>query len=154
MQIADKKVVSIHYTLTNGSKEVLDSSEGRSPLSYIHGVGNIIPGLEKALDGKAEGEKVTVDVPPEEGYGSHKQALVMEVPREKFQGVEKIEPGMQFEAQGPQGNSLFKVLEVNDQAVKVDGNHPLAGEELHFDVEIVGVRDATAEELSRGSVGS
>ncbi|HAR07806.1 MAG TPA: peptidylprolyl isomerase, partial [Cobetia sp.] len=99
MQIAQNAVVSFHYTLTNNEGEVLDSSEGREPLAYIHGAGNIVPGLEKELDGKTSGDELKVAVSPEEGYGEVQEALVQEVPREAFQGVEDIEAGMQFQAQ-------------------------------------------------------
>ncbi|HEX6929578.1 MAG TPA: peptidylprolyl isomerase [Gammaproteobacteria bacterium] len=152
MQISANKVVSIHYTLKNDKGDVLDTSSGREPLAYLQGAGNIVPGLEKALDGKSAGEKLNVSVTPEEGYGPRHDGLMQDVPRDAFQGVEDIQPGMQFHAQGPQGPLVVTVVEAGDDTVKVDGNHPLAGETLHFDVEVTDVRDATEEEKEHGHV--
>lgn len=152
MQISENKVVSIHYTLKNDAGDVLDSSDGREPLAYLHGAGNIIPGLEKALEGRASGDKLNVTVQPGEGYGERNDSLIQDVPRSAFEGADEIQPGMQFHAQGPQGMFVVTVREVSDESVKVDGNHPLAGETLHFDVEVADVRDATAEEQEHGHV--
>ena len=152
MQIAQNAVVSFHYTLTNNEGEVLDSSEGREPLAYIHGAGNIVPGLEKELDGKTSGDELKVAVSPEEGYGEVQEALVQEVPREAFQGVEDIEAGMQFQAQTQGGPLMVTDTKVEGDTVTVDGNHPLAGETLNFDVQITNVREASAEELEHGHV--
>ncbi|MDX1454987.1 MAG: peptidylprolyl isomerase [Gammaproteobacteria bacterium] len=150
MQISSDKVVHIHYTLKNDAGDVLDTSEGREPLAYLHGASNIIPGLEKALEGKAAGDSLNVSVEPSEGYGERQEQLIQEVPREAFQGVDDIQPGMQFHAQGPAGPILVTVLEAGEESIKIDGNHPLAGEKLHFDVEIKEVRDATDEEKEHG----
>ena len=152
MKIAHEKVVSIHFTLTNKEGTVLDSSSGSDPLAYLHGFGNIIPGLENALEGKATGDKLSVTVEPEQGYGARDERLVQAVPRSAFKGVEELSPGMQFQAQGPQGTRLVVVTQVADDEVTVDANHPLAGQTLHFDVEVSEVRDATAEELEHGHV--
>lgn len=152
MKIAHEKVVSIHYTLTSSEGTVLDSSSGSQPLAYLHGFGNIIPGLESALEGKTTGDKLSVTVEPEQGYGSRDERLVQAVPRSAFQGVDDIAPGMQFQAQGPQGTRLVVVTQVAEDVVTVDANHPLAGQTLHFDVEVSEVRDATAEELEHGHV--
>lgn len=152
MQISPNKVVSIHYTLKNDAGQVLDSSEGREPLSYLQGAGNIVPGLEKALEGKSAGEKVDVKVAPEEGYGPRHDGLVQDVPRDAFQGVDEVKPGMQFHAQGPSGPLVVTVIESDAETIKVDGNHPLAGETLHFDVEVTDVREATEEEMEHGHV--
>lgn len=152
MQIADNTVASFHYTLTNDAGEVLDSSQGREPLAYLHGAGNIVPGLEKAMTGRAAGDSFTVDVAPEEGYGVHHDGLVQEVPLEAFAGVPQVEPGMRFQAQTPQGMHSVVVTAVNDGMVTVDGNHPLAGQTLHFAIEVTGVRAASAEELAHGHV--
>lgn len=153
MQIAENKVAFIHYTLTDNDGQTLDSSEGGDPLGYLHGAGNIIPGLEKALEGKETGEKVNVKVEPAEGYGERNEDLVQEVPRAAFEGVDHVEPGMQFEAQSPDGNVVrVTVTEVGDDQVTVDANHPLAGQTLNFDVEVAEVRDATEEEQSHGHV--
>jgi len=152
MKIAHEKVVAIHYTLTNSEGAVLDSSSGGQPLAYLHGFGNIIPGLESALEGKAAGDKLSVTVEPEQGYGARDERLVQAVPRSAFQGVSEIAPGMQFQAKGPQGSRLVVITQVAEEEVTVDANHPLAGQTLHFDVEVSEVRDATAEELEHGHV--
>ncbi|MGM0783282.1 FKBP-type peptidyl-prolyl cis-trans isomerase [Halomonas faecis] len=152
MQIAQNSVVAFHYTLTNDAGEVLDSSEGRDPLTYLHGAGNIIPGLEKELEGRETGEKLNVAVTPEDGYGEVQPQLVQEVPRDAFQGVEAVEPGMQFQAQTQGGPLMVTVTKVEGDTVTVDGNHPLAGQKLNFDVEIADVREASQEEVEHGHV--
>ncbi|SHM38960.1 FKBP-type peptidyl-prolyl cis-trans isomerase [Vreelandella subglaciescola] len=152
MQIAQNSVVAFHYTLTNDAGEVLDSSEGREPLTYLHGGGNIIPGLEKELEGRTAGEKLNVNVSPEEGYGEVQEQLMQEVPRESFQGVESVEPGMQFQAQTEGGPLMVTVKKVEADTVVVDGNHPLAGQQLAFDVEIATVREASEDEIEHGHV--
>lgn len=152
MQVADNKVVSIHYKLTNQAGETLDSSEGREPLAYIHGQGNIIPGLEKALAGKESGEELNVTVEPEEGYGERHEQLIQEVPMSAFEGVDEVKPGMQFQAQTEAGPRVITVKEVADENVTIDGNHPLAGETLNFEVSIEEVRDATDQEIEHGHV--
>jgi FKBP-type peptidyl-prolyl cis-trans isomerase SlyD len=152
MQIADNTVVSFHYTLTNDAGEVLDSSRGREPLTYLQGAGNIVPGLEDAMQGRSRGDSFKVDVAPEDGYGIHHEQLVQDVPRGAFQGVDEIEPGMSFQAQTPQGVHSVTVTRVTDELVTVDGNHPLAGQTLHFDVEVTEVREASAEEIAHGHV--
>ncbi|MFO7954100.1 peptidylprolyl isomerase [Thioalkalivibrio sp.] len=150
MQVAQNAVVAIHYTLTNDAGEKIDSSEGREPLAYLHGQGQIVPGLEKELEGKAAGDKVQAKVSPEEGYGEKIDAMVQEIPMEAFQGVDSVEPGMQFQAQTENGPLTVTVTKVEGDTATVDGNHPLAGETLNFDVEIVEVREASAEELEHG----
>ncbi len=152
MQISENSVVSFHYTLTDSTGKVIDSSQGNEPLTYLHGVGQIVPGLENALMGKNPGDKLDVEVAAEDGYGEHQEFMVQQVPREAFQGVDVIEPGMQFQAQTPQGGMTVTVTAVDDSTVTVDGNHPLAGQVLFFAVEVVSVRDATAEEREHGHV--
>src|SRR5688572_24058289 len=152
MQIAENAVALFHYTLTNDAGDVLDSSRGREPLAYLHGAGNIVPGLEEAMEGKKAGDAFKVDVAPEDGYGLHHEGLVQEVPRAAFQGVDEIEEGMSFQAQTPQGVHSVTVTKVTPEMVTVDGNHPLAGQTLHFDVEVTQVRAATVEELQHGHV--
>ena len=152
MEIADQRVVLMHYTLTNDQGEVLDTSQGGDPLAFLQGMGNIIPGLEKALTGKQAGDKLQVKVPPAEGYGERDERLIQQVPRRAFQGIKDIQPGMSFQAQGNGGPMQVTVTRVMGDMVTVDGNHPLAGESLNFDVEIVEVRAATAEEMSHGHV--
>jgi FKBP-type peptidyl-prolyl cis-trans isomerase SlyD len=152
MQIADRTVASFNYTLTNDAGDVLDSSEGREPLAYLHGKGNIVPGLEKEMTGKKVGDKFNVKVKPEEGYGVHNPALVQEVPRDAFRGVDKLEPGMQFRAESDRGPMMVVITAVTGDKVTVDGNHPLAGENLNFAIEITEVREASVEEVLHGHV--
>ena len=151
MTVENGKVVSFHYTLTNAQGEVLDQSQ-EHPMPYLHGAGNIIPGLEKELAGKKVGDKLTVNVPAAEAYGEYHEQLVNDVPREAFQGVDQIEPGMQFQANTPEGVQVITVKAVSGETVTVDANHPLAGQDLNFDVEIVEVREATEEESAHGHV--
>jgi FKBP-type peptidyl-prolyl cis-trans isomerase SlyD len=150
MPVEKNKVVSIDYTLTNPQGQVIDTSKGREPLSYLHGVGQIVPGLENALEGKNEGDAVQAVIPPEQAYGNRNDRLVQEVPRQAFAGVPDVQPGMQFQAQTPAGTRVVTVVGVGNDTVKVDANHPLAGQTLHFDVNVVGVRDATPDELTHG----
>jgi FKBP-type peptidyl-prolyl cis-trans isomerase SlyD len=152
MQIAERHVAYFHYTLTNDAGETLDSSAGREPLPYLHGAGNIVQGLEKALAGKKAGDKLTVDVAPEDGYGPRIESLVQVVPKSAFQGVTDLAPGMQFQAESNMGPVSVVVTEISGDNVTVDGNHPLAGETLHFAVEITEVREATTEEVLHGHV--
>ena len=153
MTIKDNSAVSFHYTLTDDDGQQLDSSVGKEPLAYLHGAGNIIPGLENALTGKAVGDAMTVAVAAAEGYGEVQKELIQDVPRSSFQGIDEIEIGMQFEAQTGQGGAVpVTVTAVTDEMITVDGNHPLAGKNLNFDVTIEAVRDATEEELERGHV--
>ena len=153
MTIKENSAVSFHYTLTDDDGQQLDSSAGKEPLAYLHGAGNIIPGLENALTGKAVGDSMSVAVSAAEGYGEVQKELIQDVPRTSFQGVDEIEVGMQFEAQTGQGGTVpVTVTAVSDETVTVDGNHPLAGKNLNFDVSIEAVRDATEEELEHGHV--
>jgi len=146
MQIAKNAVVSIHYTLKDDAGAVLDSSEGGEPLAYLHGNGNLVPGLEAELDGKAKGAAFAVSVAPQHGYGERDAKLVQRVPKRMFEG--QIDVGMRFHA----GPSVVTVTQVQGDMVTVDGNHPLAGQNLHFAVEVVEVRAATEEELEHGHV--
>ncbi len=152
MQIADRTVASFHYTLTNDAGEVLDSSAGREPLTYLHGAGNIVPGLEVKMAGHGVGDSFSVDVAPADGYGEYVAELVQTVPRESFEGIDHLEVGMQFQAQTQNGPLPVVITEIADETVTVDGNHPLAGEVLHFAVEITDVREATVEEALHGHV--
>jgi len=152
MQVDKHKVVTIDYTLQDDSGNVIDSSEDGS-FAYLHGADNIIPGLENALAGKSAGEELAVSVSPQDGYGLRDESRSQVVPRDMFPSDADIEPGTQFHAQGPDGqNLLVTVTEVEDDNVTVDGNHPLAGISLNFQVKVVDVRDATAEELDHGHV--
>ena len=152
MKIAKDKVVSIAYTLRDDNGNILDSSDGREPLAYLHGNGNLIPGLESQLEGRSANESIKVSVPPAEGYGEFDTSQIVNVPRNQFPGVADIAIGMQFTASGPEGERVVTVTKVDSDNVTVDGNHPLAGQTLNFDVKIVGVREATADELSHGHV--
>lgn len=153
MQIAANKAVSIDYTLTNDDGEVLDSSVGGAPLVYLHGAGNIIPGLEKALEGKQSGDEVKVTVEPEEAYGDFNAELIAVLGRNMFEGVDELEVGMQFHASGPDGSmQIVTIKALEGDEVTVDGNHPLAGERLTFEVKVVEVRDAQDEEIAHGHV--
>lgn len=152
MQISRNSVAAFHYTLTDDQSQVIDSSTGRDPLTYLHGGGQIVPGLEKQLEGRSAGDKFTADVAPEEGYGVHHPELMQEVPRSAFQGVEDIQPGMQFQGRGPQGEINVTVTRVENDKVFIDGNHPLAGKTLHFAIEVTDVRAASEEELAHGHV--
>lgn len=153
MQIAANKAVSIEYTLTNEAGEVIDSSVGGAPLAYLHGAANIIAGLEKALEGKQAGDELNVTVEPEEAYGEFRPELVAVLPRNMFEGVDELEVGMQFHASAPDGGMqivTIRALEGDD--VTVDGNHPLAGQALTFQVKVIEVRDATADEIAHGHI--
>jgi FKBP-type peptidyl-prolyl cis-trans isomerase SlyD len=151
--VGDNLVVSIHYQLTDDEGNVLDSSKDRDPLNYLHGAGNILPGLESALVGKVEGDSEQVRLEPEDGYGTVRDELIQKIDRSAFQGVEKVEVGMTFQAQGPNGDVQHIVIkDVEGDEVTIDANHPLAGVALNFDVEVVGVREATAEEIEHGHV--
>lgn len=152
MQIGERTVATFHYTLTDAAGKVIDSSDGRAPLSYLHGAGNIVPGLEKEMSGKQQGDVFNVVVAPEEGYGMPNPMMIQVVPREAFQGVEMLEVGMEFQAQTPQGPMSVAVAGIDGDEVTVDGNHPLAGQTLHFAIEVTEVRDASLEELTHGHV--
>lgn len=150
MKIAKDTVVAFDYTLTDGNGKVLDASAERAPLEYLHGAGNIISGLEKALEGLAAGDRKRVEVAPEEGYGVVDPALVITVPRKSIEFAGTIEKGMRFHAQDGNGGVVaFTVAELLDggEKIKLDGNHPLAGVTLFFDVEIKSVRAATVQEI-------
>ena len=151
MQIAKHKVVTMDYTLTDDQGTVIDTSEGREPLAYIQGTGNIIPGLEAALEGRKQGESVNVRVEPEQAYGERDESMLRVVPRNLFD-VEDIQAGMQFHAQSEQGVEVVTVIGVTEEEVTIDSNHPLAGVPLNFAVTIVEVRDASDEELEHGHV--
>jgi FKBP-type peptidyl-prolyl cis-trans isomerase SlyD len=153
MLIAANKAVSIDYTLTNDIGEVIDSSSGGAPLVYLQGAGNIIPGLEKALEGKQPGDELTVTVQPEEAYGEYSAELVSTLSRSMFEGVDELEVGMQFHASAPDGQmQIVTIRDLDGDDVTVDGNHPLAGQTLTFQVKIVDVRDASQEEVAHGHV--
>lgn len=150
MNISNNCVASIHYTLTDSEGKVIDTSEGQEPLAYLHGAGNIIPGLEKALLGKIVGDKFNVSIPAAEAYGVRDDNMVQELPSNMFSGIEHIEVGMEFHAETEQGLQVVTVTKVEGDNVTIDGNHPLAGVDLTFDVEVADIRAASEEELTHG----
>lgn len=152
MKAAHGRVVSLHYTLTDDLGVQLDSSRGQDPFVYLHGYGNIIAGLERALEGREVGFSSAVHVAPAEGYGEYNPQAVFEVPREQFPPSEDIQVGMQVQGEGTHGIMNFTVVGVNERGVILDANHPLAGKNLHFEVDVLAVRDATAQELAHGHV--
>lgn len=152
MSIAQDQVVSIHYTLKNDAGDILDSSSDGEPLSYLHGHGNLIPGLERELAGKSAGDKLVVKILPAEGYGEYNKELVQRVPRRALKGVPNIKVGMRLQAQTEHGAREVTVTQLTGDLVTLDGNHPLAGQNLNFEVEVADVRTASAEELEHGHV--
>lgn len=152
MQVAQDTVVAIRYVLKNDAGTTLDASSEGEPLTYLHGNGNLIPGLERALEGKAVGDKLSVSVPAADAYGEVDADLVQDVPRDAFRGIDDIQVGMQFQAQSNHGPRSVVVTKVTPDLITVDGNHPLAGQNLNFDVEIAEIRAATREELEHGHV--
>ncbi len=152
MQITRHKVVTIDYKLQDQSGSLIESSEGRDPYCYIHGIGSTIPGLEAALEGKSTGAELKVELPPEQAYGERDEALVQVVSRDNFKAVDDLQPGMQFHAASEGGARIVTVTGIEGDDVTVDGNHPLAGATLKFEVTVRDVRDASAEELAHGHV--
>ena len=152
MQISDSKVVTLNYTLKDDDGNVIDQSQD-GQFAYLHGAQNIISGLEIALTDKAQGDKVSVRIEPKDGYGEYNESMIQTVDKEMFDAEQELEAGQQFHAQTPDGHMItVTIKEVSDNDVTVDGNHPLAGIHLNFDVEIMDVRDATPEEIDHGHV--
>ena len=153
LMIGKHSVVSIHYTLKDDEGQVMDSSEGREPLAYLHGENNLIPGLESELQGKTAGSKFEAVVEPKDAYGEVNDEFIQTISKQMFQGAEDIQPGMTFIAQGEGGQQRqVRVVEVDGDDVTIDANHPMAGKTLHFDVEVVEVREATPQEIEHGHV--
>lgn len=152
MQIAQNSVASLSYVLTDTKGEILDEATTESPFVYLHGANNIIAGLETALAGKTANDKLEVTIPPEDAYGVHDERLTQQVSKEMFGDVDppQLVPGVQFNAQTNAGNQVITVTAVEGDTITIDGNHPLAGETLHFDVTVLEVREATSEELAHG----
>src|SRR5210317_632456 len=152
MNIADKLYVAIDYTLTLESGQEIDKSPEGEPLGFIAGTGQIIPGLEKALMGRAAGDSAKLVVEPEDAYGPVKDDLFQDIPKDQFPADVEVKPGMAFEAQGPQGPFMITVTKINDNdTITIDLNHPMAGKQLHFDVNVVEVREPNAEELAQAA---
>jgi len=152
VNIENNHVVTMHYTLTNDEGQTIDTSAGAEPLVYIQGLGHIIPGLESEILGKTKGDKLKVAVAPKDGYGERVDEMVNTMPKSQFPEGENIEVGMQFQADTDHGPLVFTITEVEGDNVTIDGNHPLAGVNLNFDVEIVDIREATKDELEHGHV--
>lgn len=153
LMIGQNSVVSMHYTLKNDAGDVLDSSDGKAPMVYLHGANNLIPGLESELTGKTNGATFNASIAPDQAYGEHNEQFIQKISKSMFQGVESVEVGMSFIAQGEGGaQRQVRVTAVDGDDVTIDANHPLAGLTLHFDVEVVDVREATAQEIEHGHV--
>jgi len=152
MSISQDQVVSIHYTLRDEAGEIIDSSPAGEPLAYLHGHGSLVPGLERELAGRSVGDKLTVTLSPADGYGEHDPKLVQQVPRRALKGVGNLRVGMRLSASSGRSDRTVTVTRISGDLVTVDGNHPLAGKKLHFEVEVAGVRAATETELSHGHV--
>ncbi|QOY61702.1 peptidylprolyl isomerase [Lysobacter sp. H21R4] len=152
MEIADRRVATVHYTLQLDDGTQVHSSYSAQPLVYLHGAGKLMPGLEKALAGKKVGDRLKAVVPPEEGYGPRHEQLVQTVPLSAFEDVDMVKPGAKFLTETAQGPVLATVLTVDGDRIKVDGNHELSGKTLHFDLRVVDVREATLGELTQGDV--
>jgi FKBP-type peptidyl-prolyl cis-trans isomerase SlyD len=150
--IAEHKVITLQYEVKDEAGETIDKSSADAPLVYLHGYSNIIPGLENALVGKTTGDALQVTVAPEDAYGVYNETLVNPVPLAMFEGIEKVEVGMGFTAETPEGPVEVSIVEVSGDFAKVDANHPLAGKTLSFDVTVTDIRDASDEELSHGHV--
>lgn len=150
MKVKNDNVVSFHYTLKNDQGDIIDSSVDSTPLDYLHGHGNIITGLESELAGKEAGEHINVTLPPEKAYGGYDPSLVQKVAQSDLLGIDEIQVGMQLQVDTNDGPAVVFVTEIAGDQITLDGNHPLAGETLHFEVEVVEIRDATQEELAHG----
>jgi FKBP-type peptidyl-prolyl cis-trans isomerase SlyD len=152
MKITEKMAVSIHYVLTDGAGTELDNSRNEKPMVYLHGTGQIISGLEKALYEKSVGDKFKVTIAPEDAYGERRDDMEQVVPMSMFEGMDNVEEGMQFHADASQGVDVVTVTKVDGDNITIDGNHPLAGVALTFDVEVMDIRPATEDELSHNHI--
>jgi FKBP-type peptidyl-prolyl cis-trans isomerase SlyD len=152
MPIAQNSVVSIHYTLKDDAGEIIDSSASGDPLTYLHGHGNLVAGLERELEGRNTGDKLHVKVAPADGYGEYDDQLVQKIPRRSLKGISNLRVGMRLHAQTPDGARAVTVTQIVGDMVTIDGNHPLAGQALNFDIEVTDIREATEEELAHGHV--
>ncbi len=152
MKIEKNSVVSIDYTLTDSNGVIIDTSDGRQPLTYLHGVGSLIPGMENALTGKTVGEKFKVTVEPEEAYGQRDESLLRVIAAEELKGIPDLKVGTQLQADTEAGPKVFTVIKIEGDKVGIDGNHPLAGVTLNFDLDVKEVREATAEEVEHKHV--
>ncbi len=153
MQITKNALVTINYTLKGDDGNLIDTSVGAEPLIYLHGQNFLLPKLEEYLEGKSAGEKITAVLPPEDGYGIYDERMVAKIPRENFETAEEILVGTKFQADTPEGPAIVTVTEVGDDVITVDANHELAGKTLHFDVEVLDVREASQEEIQQMTTG-
>lgn len=152
MTVTKNKVVTLNYTLKNSEGTMLDTSEGREPLVYLHGVGGLIPGLESQLEGQAKGATLDIVVSPEDAYGKRQEDLMRVVPKSGFQGDEEMQVGMQVQMQTDQGMTIATIAKIEADDVTLDLNHPLADMELHFNVNVLDLREATTDEITHGHV--
>ena len=152
MNISNGSVVLFDYTLTDDEKDIIDSSKDGGPLAYLHGEGQIVKGLEKAMEGRKAGDSFSITVAPEEAYGIYDPSKIATVPADQIEGGDELEEGMQLEASNDEGEQIVVVTKIEGDKVTLDGNHPLAGMTLHFDITIREVREATAEEIEHGHV--
>ncbi|MEW5248513.1 FKBP-type peptidyl-prolyl cis-trans isomerase [Microbulbifer sp. 2201CG32-9] len=153
MKIAHHSVVEIHYLLKDAEGTLIDSSAEGEPLTYLQGAGNIIPGLEREMLDKSAGDKFSAVIQPEQGYGARNPELIQTLPRDAFGDVEELKVGMAFHAQSTGGDPIeVEIIDIDGDDVTIDGNHPLAGVELHFEIQVVSVREATADEISGGHI--
>ncbi|MGJ8691942.1 MAG: FKBP-type peptidyl-prolyl cis-trans isomerase [Thalassotalea sp.] len=152
MKIEENKVAVIHYAVSDSDGTLIDSSYDHAPLSVIYGSGYLIPGLESALKGHQAGDKFEAQVPADDAYGQRNDSFVQQVPKEMFGDLEELEVGTQFRAETDHGEQTVIIVDISEDAVTVDGNHPLSGLDLVFDVEVLEVRDATEDELAHGHV--
>jgi len=148
--LTKQKVYRVAYQLKNKAGEVVDSSAGGQPLHFVSGAGQIIEGIEKALEGRVEGDCLEVTIPPEMAYGEHRQELIRTMPRSMFQGVEDLREGMKFQTNSGDNAQVVKVVGFEGDQVRIDANHPLAGFTLYFDLEVLEARDATEDEINQG----
>jgi FKBP-type peptidyl-prolyl cis-trans isomerase SlyD len=150
LTVNENMVVTFEYTLKNDNGEIIDSSADSAPITYLHGSGNIIPGLEAELEGKKIGDKFRTMIEPEEAYGIRYEELIQKIEKDRLSHLPNIEIGMQLQAHDEDGMQLLTIIDISDNDVTLDGNHPLAGQKLHFDVEIIDMREATEEEIEFG----
>ena len=150
MKIEQNKVVSLAYTLTDTEENIIDQATSEEPFNILFGSGQIIEGLEKALEGKGEGDKFKITLDPEDAYGELVENMIEKVPLSQFEGVENLEAGMQLEAHTEEGLVIVTVKSIEGDTVILDANHPLAGYTLNFDVEVLAIREATEEEIDHG----
>ena len=152
MKIQKHTVVTLNYTLKNSEGEIMDTSEGREPLVYLHGVGGLIPGLEAELEGKEIGNSFSTVIAPEDAYGKRSDDLLHVVPKSGFQGDEEMQVGMRVQLETEQGPAIATISKIEGENVTLDLNHPLADMELHFSIDVLDLRDASADEISHGHV--